>query len=217
MRATLILLFFLRLSVAAGDPPGVILLGDSIRMNYQTVVRQKLADNAVVWVPKENGRHTAFTLAKLDEWLRGRRPAVIHINVGLHDLFLSGPTGKPRHSLETYERNLREIFSRLRQRTTARIIFALTTVVDEERQSTSKTYGRVVRRNTDIQRYNARARELAEEAGVTINDLYSFMRRNDPAKLLREDGIHLSPAGCDVVGAEVAHIILRELKARAQP
>ena len=34
----------------------VILIGDSIRLGYQGVVRQELAGTAQVWGPAENGR-----------------------------------------------------------------------------------------------------------------------------------------------------------------
>jgi hypothetical protein len=217
MRTAILLTCLLALSARAADKPLVILFGDSIRMNYQEAVRAELQDQAMVWSPKENGQHTVFTLGKLGEWLKGRDPQVIHLNVGLHDLFLSAKTGKPRHTLETYAGNLQKIFARLRELTDARLIFALTTAVDEQRQATSKTYGRVVRRNPDVDRYNAKARELALHAGFAVNDLNAFMKRNDPAKLLRDDGIHLTPDGSKIVGKEVALVIRRQLTGVAKP
>jgi lysophospholipase L1-like esterase len=216
----------LRLLIAAGlallitaeaSPrrPLVLLLGDSIRMNYQPAVTEALNAHADVWAPKENGRDTTFTLANLDGWLKDRKPAVIHINVGLHDLFLDGKSGRPRHTLAVYEKNLRAILRRLSQQDGARILFALTTPVNESRQAASKTYGRVVRRNTDIDIYNARARMVAEELGIRVNDLPAFIRRTGPERILRpSDGIHLSPEGCRLVGREVARKILSALETK---
>ena len=76
----------------------------------------------------------------------------------------------------------------------------------------SKGYGRVVRRNKDIEIYNAKARTVAKEMGVQVNDLYRFMKDAGPASILRpSDGIHLSPEGCAIMGREVARVILEKL------
>lgn len=184
-------------------------------MNYQHVVKEELKNRARVWSPSDNCRHTAYVLENLDHWLKQAdgKPEVIHINVGLHDMFLHAKTGKTRHTLVVYEQNLRAIFTRLKKQTEAKIIFALTTAVMEERQAKSKGYGRVVRRNTDIDRFNAKAREVAQEMSVDVNDLNAFMKNRGPEKILREsDGIHLSPLGCKLLGGEVAHTARNSLQ-----
>ena len=173
--------------------PTAVLLGDSIRHNYQNAVRNSLEGTANIWSPKDNCGHSAYTLESLDRWLEGQKNAqVIHINVGLHDLFLNAKTDMPRHSLVIYEKNLRAIFAKLDELSDAEVIFALTTVVDEKRQAESG-YGRVVRRNADIEIYNAKARAVAKELGITVNDLNAFMKQTSPEKILTSDGIHLSP------------------------
>ncbi|MFT4690613.1 MAG: SGNH/GDSL hydrolase family protein [Verrucomicrobiia bacterium] len=182
-------------------------------MNYQKAAKAELEGEAEVWAPKENCAHTFFTLENLDKWLKGRNPQVIHINVGLHDMFLSSKTGKTRHTLEVYAKNLRAIFTKLQDLTDARIIFALTTAVMEDRQAASKGYARVVRRNEDVDRFNAKAREIALEFKIAVNDLNTFMKQSGPEKILREsDGIHLSPEGCVAVGRVVAGSIVAQLK-----
>ena len=118
--------------------PTVVLLGDSIRDNYQNAVGKALEGKANIWSPKDNCRHTAYMLENLDRWLEGQENAqVIHVNVGLHDLYLNAKTGMPRHTLETYEKNLRAIFAKLDELSDAKVIFALTTVVDEKLQAES--------------------------------------------------------------------------------
>ncbi|MFP6621447.1 MAG: GDSL-type esterase/lipase family protein, partial [Pirellulaceae bacterium] len=155
-------------------------------------------------------------------WLTDKKPAVVHINVGLHDMFLGTKGGQPRHSLEFYEANLRNIFAQLKHLTDARIIFALTTPVDEERQAISKVYGRVVRRSADVARYNEAARRIALAAGAAVNDLHAIAVQAGKDDILREDGIHLSDKGCTVLGKAVAEQVDLQLnpeldKSRAKP
>ena len=52
--------------------PLVILLGDSIRMNYQEVATKALQEKATVWSPQENCKHTLYTLQNLEKWLTDR-------------------------------------------------------------------------------------------------------------------------------------------------
>ena len=191
--------------------PVVILLGDSIRINYQGTVKAELEGVATVWSPSENCQHSLFTLENLEKWVKGRNASVVHINVGLHDLFLSEKTGQPRHSIEVYSANLRKIFARLKDLTEAEIVFALTTPVVEERQAASKTYGRVVRRNPHIVEYNRRAVEIAEESGVQIDNLHSVASAAGVQEVIRDDGVHLSEKGIAVIGKQVARCVLSVL------
>jgi putative membrane-bound dehydrogenase-like protein len=201
-----------------GQLPLVILLGDSIRMNYQQTVIAELQGEAEVWAPEENGQHTVFTLENLEKWIGDRQPAVVHINVGLHDMFLNAKTGQPRHDVDTYSASLRRIFDRLKALTNAKIIFALTTPVDESRQAASQTYGRVVRRSADIQRYNEAARRVAQAAGVSVNDVHALAEQVGAGDILCEsDGIHLSDMGQTVIGRGVASVIEAALTQDAAP
>lgn len=213
MRA-LVLLFFLIpfVDLSGAKPPEVVLLGDSIRIGYQAAVINSLEGTARVWAPKENCRHSAFLLERIEGWLEDRSPRVIHLNVGLHDMYVDRKTGKPRHSLETYEKNLRAIFSKIKEVSDAKIVFALTTPVNEESQARSETYQRVVRRSADVQLYNNKAREVARQAGVIVNDLHGFITKAGKEDILRpSDGIHLSPDGSKLVGDAIANFIQEQL------
>ena len=191
-----------------GTLPVVILLGDSIRMNYQQTVVAELTGKATVLAPKENCRHTKFVLENLEKWIKGRNASLVHINVGLHDMFLGSATGQPRHSLEVYEANLRAVFVKLKELTDAKIVFALTTPVIEARQAASEGYKRVVRREADVVRYNARAAQIAHESGIQVNDVYRLSSLVGTGDVLREsDGIHLSKVGEEVIGKHVASVI----------
>lgn len=47
----------------------ILLLGDSIRQNYQSYVKENLAGIAEVFYPNENGRFGYYTLRYLHEWI----------------------------------------------------------------------------------------------------------------------------------------------------
>jgi len=193
------------------DLPLVILLGDSIRINYQGTVRSELKGKAEVWSPKDNCAHSLYTLQNLERWLEGRNATVVHINVGLHDMFLNAKTDQPRHSLEVYSTNLRKIFAKLKGLTDAKIIFALTTPVDEKRQASSKTYKRVVRCNPDIVKYNQRAAEIAKECGASVDDVHTVAMEAEIENVICDDGVHLTKRGKEVVGKQVARSVLSAL------
>ncbi|MBT3377083.1 MAG: hypothetical protein HN742_33505 [Lentisphaerae bacterium] len=181
----------------------IMLLGDSIRMGYQNVAIRELATVANVWKPDENCAHTKHTLARIDTWLKDVKPDIIHINCGLHDMWRNAD-GSIRHSEALYRENLGRIFTKLKALAPqATIVFALTTPVDQDRQITSN-YGRIVRYNTDIPKYNAIAREVAKEHGVQIDDLYAVVDTAGTDKLIGADGVHFNAAGNNVLGKAVA-------------
>jgi len=64
----------------------VVLIGDSIRLGYQETVAQELAGRAQVWGPPENSGDSVNVRRHLEEWVLSRRPTVVHLNCGLHDI-----------------------------------------------------------------------------------------------------------------------------------
>lgn len=118
--------------------------------------------------------------------------------------------GSNRHALPVYLADLQQVIEWLRAHTTARLVFALTTPVDQDRQCKSP-YGRVVRRNEDIPRYNVATRALMESLGVAVNDLYAVVETAGTDSLIADDGVHFRPAGCEVLGRAVAARIRAEL------
>jgi len=118
--------------------------------------------------------------------------------------------GSNRHALPDYLADLQLVIEWLRAHTSARLIFALTTPVDQDRQCKSP-YGRVVRRNADIPHYNAATRSLMESLGVGVNDLYTVVETAGTDHLIADDGVHFRPEGCEVLGKAVAARIRQEL------
>jgi lysophospholipase L1-like esterase len=194
---------------AENQLPLVALLGDSIRMGYQSVVVRELEGVAEVWAPEENGAHIKHTRSRLETWFADREPALVHINVGLHDMWVQ-EDGTNRHPLPEYLVGLREILEWLRDHTEARVVFALTTPVDQERQRQSN-YGRVVRRNEDIPAYNTPTRALVESLDMGVDDLYGVVMAVGVDNVIADDGVHFRPEGYELLGKAVAACILREL------
>ncbi len=62
----------------------VLLLGDSIRLLYEPLVKEKLKGKADVYGPEENGRWSGYTLNSLRFWLLYMpKPDIVHWNNGL--------------------------------------------------------------------------------------------------------------------------------------
>lgn len=184
----------------------VVCIGDSIRMGYEPTVVQELAGWAkVLELGSTQGGNTRNVLAHLDEWVAERSPDIVHLNAGLHDLARDvGPGPVNRVPMDEYRDNLREILSRM-QRTGAKVIFALTTPVDLERQHTvSYPINRI---NQDVILYNEQAVTVAGELGVVLNDLYQVTVDHGAGRMLGPDGVHFSDEGYVVLGKAVAAAI----------
>jgi hypothetical protein len=103
--------------------PQVLLIGDSISIEYTLHVRGLLARVADVHRPPANCESTVLGIRELDRWLGSRQWDVIHFNWGLHELKLvkpggaenSGLPGKQAVAIEEYEKNLQALVSRLQK------------------------------------------------------------------------------------------------------
>ena len=208
------------------DPklPRVLIIGDSVSVAYTLDVRKNLAGVANVHRIAANGGSTRTALGDygMVRWLKpGEKWDVIHFNEGLHDLSYrfpddrdkndkgeyASPTngGRPNVSVEQYEKNLRLIVARLRQ-TGAKLIFGSTTPVPE---SDAAKYVK----DSELP-YNAVAKKVMAEEGVTWNDLWAAVKPKQDQLQGKRD-VHFMASGSAVLAKQVAEAITRELPQRS--
>jgi len=185
------------------DPalPRVLLIGDSISIQYTLPTREALAGKANVHRPPTNCGGTPNLVRHLDKWLGPGRWDVIHFNSGIHDI--KRPGGKRVVTPRQYEKNLRIVVARLKK-TGAELIWCSTT------QSPEAVCGAPAK---DFVTYNAVARKVMEENGIPVNDLYSFSLPR-----LHEIQIpvnsHFTREGSKVLATQVSSAILKALETR---
>jgi lysophospholipase L1-like esterase/dienelactone hydrolase len=196
----------------AGPPPDlpkVVLVGDSIRLGYAPLVAKRLEGKARVVSVEANGGDSDNVLKHLDEWVLREKPAVVHLNCGLHDLKLSKKTKQHQVPLEKYEANLKEIVARVRKGAPAALVFANTTPILDDRHA--KRGADFDRFEADVKRYNEAARKVMREAGVPVHDLHGIVEDGGADKLLGNDGTHYTPAGYERLADAVADCVLRQI------
>jgi len=198
--------------------PKVVLLGDSIREGYAPIVAELLAGKATVVTPKVNGGDTTKLLQNLDEWAIRERPDVVHFNCGIHDTKRSKKTGENQVSPQQYEANLREIVKRLREQTRAKVLFALSTPIMDERTKPlweTRNYRLI---NASITEYNRIAVRVMGELEVPVDDLPAALGDADElARLLDPGGVHYTPEGYRRLADAVALFMLPCLGANGGP
>lgn len=180
-----------------GEMKQIILLGDSVRMQYQPVVGKKLAGFAEVSGPEENGRWSGYTLNSLRFWLpQLPEPDLVQWNCGLWDMGDDYQEGRHFYPPDLYEETCHRICRVLRKltgKTDLPIVIATTTPTLQED-------------HRDIGLYNDILRRVASEENALVNDLYAVVA---PAKdeMICEDHIHLSPAGVEAVAEQTANAL----------
>lgn len=190
------------------DTPKILLLGDSIRMSYQSHVARLLDNRAQVVGPSDNCQYTLFTLSSLDRWIGDLgKPDIVHWNNGIHDAGHNPARSPVQIPIDMYRTNLEFILKRLAA-VTPKVIWATTTPVHPNRPFRDTEWSW---RNKEIDRYNAVARELMESHGVPINDLHALVWSN-LSEFLSEDHLHLSEAGQKACAQAVADCVSRLLE-----
>ena len=209
----------------------LLLLGDSIRMGYDSFVQEKLAGRMNVFFPEENGRFAQYTLRALSDW-KGQLALpdiqVVHWNNGLWDVLhmnansagsdgeAEGETISPSNVSQEYRFDkdpltppdmyrymIGRVLTRIRQLfPNATVIFATTTPVIEEQASWS------YRSNAEIETYNQIAREELIPKGVLINELGDFASRECAS--LHRDWVHYTPEGSSLIADEIIRFLEQE-------
>ncbi len=178
----------------------VLLLGDSIRMSYQPLVREMLASEAEVVGPAENCQYSLYTLTRLGSWLAELgTPDIVHWNNGLHDIGHNPNRAPVQMPLEVYRGNIGFILQQLLA-TGAQVIWAKSTPVHPQRPFSAEQWSW---KNEEIDSYNAAALELMVERQVPVNGLHALVA-GDFDLYLAEDQLHLSEEGKEKCAAAVA-------------
>lgn len=194
----------------------VLLLGDSIRQNYQEYVRNGLQDMANVYYPNDNGRFCYFTLRYLHEWIKALSKGgeiefdIIHFNCGLWDVLRLSNEDRPFTDKEEYEKLLVRIVNRIRNLCPkAQIIFALTTEIIEPGFELGISVGE--RKNEDIRAYNEIAQKVCKQINVDVNDLWSISKKL-PQKA-HSDMVHYeTDIGVKALGDQVVKCLKHAIK-----
>ena len=178
----------------------VVLIGDSIRMGYEPIVREILSGSTEVWGAKENGGDSRRVLARLDEWVIGNPADVVHFNCGLHDLKVT-EDGSHQVPIDEYRKNLKDIIERLQTETDAKLIWATITPVIDERHAREKEF---IRRQADVETFNQAALEIVNKAELIVNDLHGIIESNGVETCISRDGVHMTEHGSRVLAEAVA-------------
>ena len=178
----------------------ILLLGDSIRLNYAPYVYRKLSEKAQIVWPEDNCRFAKYTLHELPGWLKTLgTPDIVHWNNGLWDLHHYHGT-EPLTPLAEYVRDLEKVAGILKE-TGAQIIFATCTTASPANSEWN---------NDEVAEYNAAAIRLMERLNIPVNHLYPLTKGNEEA-FISQDLIHLSPAGIKTVGQKVVETLEKYL------
>ncbi len=185
----------------------IALIGDSIRMGYEPLIVKALDGKAEVFGPEQNGGPSSRIRENLEPWILERGFDVIYLNCGLHDI--RREFGNPcAISLEDYALNLEFIFSQIKEKSSATLIWATITPVNETLHHENKGFDRF---EADVLQYNSTATTIAKKFQLEISDLYTTVMQAGRDRLLRNDGVHFLPIGNEVLSKTVLEALEEHL------
>ncbi|MFW5838946.1 MAG: SGNH/GDSL hydrolase family protein [Planctomycetota bacterium] len=181
-----------------------VLIGDSIRMGYQPFVADMLDGQADVWGPEINGGTTSNVLVHLIDWVQRRRPDVLHINAGLHDIKTVLTSRRETvTSPEAYARNVKLILE-IACQFCGRVIWATTTPLREYLHNARRAEaGSFLRYQADVEAFNRIAVDIAAQVGAETNDLHQVARNAGLDRIQKDDGVHFNDAGSEALARAV--------------
>jgi acyl-CoA thioesterase-1 len=204
------------------DPalPRVLVIGDSISMNYDESAKKALRGKANYHRIEANGGSTGRGVSSLDLWLgpyweKGFQWDVIQFNHGLHDLNQRGYEkdavwGDFAVSIEDYKKNL-ELEIQTLKKTGAQLIWCTTTPVPENPQGTGTR-----KPDADLIFNKAAMEVMSKHPEIIINDLNKLVRGSAVFDEWRtRNNVHYkTPAELTALGQAVAHAVQQALDKR---
>lgn len=212
------------------DPtlPRILVVGDSISMNYHEAAREALKGIANYHRIDSNGGPSDRGVVCMELWLgdytqEGLHWDVIQFNHGLHDLKQTydeetGEYGTHQVSIEEYQENLeREI--QIMKKTGATLVWCTTTPVPNNSNGrwSNGSFGR--RKDEDLVYNRAALEVIAKHPEIQINDVNRFIRESDAFDTWRlQKDVHFWDRALQkVVGEAVAKRLQDEQILRPSP
>lgn len=213
--AKYLILMFAALFVTGtkSDKIKILIIGDSISMGYTPFVKKAMANEAWVVHNPGNAQHTGTGLAKLDDWLGGKKWDIIQFNWGLWDLCYRSPgstepgkkdkiNGTVEFSVEEYKSNMEELVKKLLN-TGARLVFVTTTYVPA---------GEPGRFAGDEILYNKAAVEIMKKYRIPVNDLYKTSIKIHKKEGKAKNDVHYTEKGYELLAGEITSFLKKEIK-----
>ena len=195
--------------------PRVLVIGDSISMNYHEAAKSALAGVANYRRCEGNSFSSNYGMQYVDFWLGDYQKAgyqwdVIQFNHGLHDLKQTGPDAPYAVPIEDYKTNLRRVIRQL-QKTGASLIFCTTTPVQN---STGGRYGR--QKGAEMVFNKAALEVIAEYPEIQVTDLAKVVNESSVFDKWRtgRDVHYYKAHEQEVLGAAIAGGIKKALASR---
>ncbi len=199
--------------------PRVLVVGDSISINYHDAAKAALEGKADYVRIEGNGGPSDRGVSQMAQWLgdytaKGLQWDVIQFNHGLHDLKqaydkTSGAWGKYQVPIEAYKKNLGKEITMLKK-TGATLIWCSTTPVPNSNP------GQYARRKDEDLVFNRAAMEvISQHPEIQINDLNRVVRESDVFDNWRKgNNVHFKGQEKTVLGKAVADAVTRALDSR---
>ncbi len=205
------------------DPklPRVLIVGDSISMNYHEAAKSALAGKANYYRVEGNGGPSDRGVSAMELWLgdytqKGLHWDVIQFNHGLHDLKQpydekTKSWGEHQVSIEDYKTNLEKEIA-IMKKTGATLIWCATTPVP------NSSRGKYARRKGEAAVYNKAAMEvISKHPDILVNDLHKTITESKAMeKWWKGSDVHFwSKELQAVLGNAVADAVTQGLERRA--
>ncbi|MDE0937591.1 MAG: DUF1592 domain-containing protein [Mariniblastus sp.] len=184
----------------AVEKPNVLIIGDSISMNYTPLVQKLLEDTANVKRVPGNCQFSSYGAEHAEKWVAGEKWDVIHFNFGLWDWY--GWQQDSQATPESYGKNLEQIVKHLKANG-GKLIFATTTPPCPETEHSSQVRVTPARAKT----FRDVALKVMKANGIAINDLYGTMLPDLATHQFAANDVHFKPSGRARLAEKVATTI----------
>ena len=153
-----------------------------------------------------NGGDSSSVRYYLERMVAANQPIIdlLLVNCGLHDIKTSPETGTKQVPIDQYEENLNEIVKLSCSKANRVGWIRTTTAVDSIHNKPGMEF---LRHAADLDRYNAIADAVVEEAGINSIDLYGFTVSLGPAEEIFCDHVHYIERVRELQGAYIAGFI----------